>query len=148
MKKILVNAVPLAVLAGAIALVRAQDMGNMPGMGMGAAAQTNSAMQSTNSNNSSAQSYPARGVVEKIAPDWHTVTIHNETIPGYMEEMTMDYSVQNTNELNGVSPGDQITFKLIVSTNNDWVEEVKRTGQTMPVMTNAMQSMDGSNTNK
>jgi len=148
MKKILLTAViPLAAVT-LITFVHADDMGSMPAMGMGTMGQTNSATQSTNSDNSSMKSYPARGVVEKIAPDGRTVTIHNETIPGYMEEMTMDYSVQNTNELNGVSPGDQITFKLIVSTNTDWVEEVKRTGQTAPVMTNAMSSMDGSNTNR
>jgi protein SCO1 len=91
--------------------------------------------------NASTKSYPVTGVVEKIAPDHHTATIHNQNIPGYMDEMTMDFPVQNTNELNGVSPGDKITFTLIVAKNDDWIENVRRTGQTAPVNTNAIQTM-------
>ena len=151
MKTKLLTVATLALAVAIITLVRADDMGsmgNMPGMGMGAAGQTNNAMQSTNSDNSSPKSYSARGVVEKIAPGSQTATIHNETIPGYMDEMTMDYSVHNTNELNGISPGDQITFTLIVTTNDQWIENVKRTGQTMPVTTNDMPSMSPPNSGK
>jgi Cu/Ag efflux protein CusF len=146
MKKILLVASIAAVLAGAMALLRADDMGNMQGMNMGGM-QTNSPMANTNSA-SNVQSYHVRGIVEKLAPDLRQATIHNENIPGYMDEMTMDFRVQNTNELNGISPGDQITFKLIVSTNDEWIEDIKRTGQTMPVMTNSMSSMDMSETNR
>ena len=89
----------------------------------------------------STTNYPARGVVEKIAPDLRLVTINHEAIPGYMIGMTMDFPVQNTNDLKGVSPGDQITFTLVVGKNNDWVENIQRTGTTMPVMTNLVQSM-------
>lgn len=88
-------------------------------------------------------SYAARGVVEQIAPDHRQVTIHHQTIPGYMMEMTMDFPVQNTNELNGISPGDQITFTLVVGETNDWVENIRRTGQKTEVMTNAMMQMPG-----
>ena len=88
-------------------------------------------------------SYDARGVVEQIAPDHRQVTIHHQTIPGYMMEMTMDFPVQNTNELDGISPGDKITFTLVVGETNDWVENIRRTGQTTEVMTNAMMQMSG-----
>lgn len=131
----------LAAVAGAVAAVRAGDMGSMPGMDANGMGQTNNSMQSTNSDESSATTYAVRGVVEKIAPDFHQATIHNEAIPGYMDEMTMDFNVRNTNELSGISPGDQITFKLIVGKNDEWIEDVKRTGQTMPASTNAMPSM-------
>lgn len=87
------------------------------------------------------KSYPVTGVVEKIAPDRHTATIHNQAIPGYMDEMTMDFPVQNTNELNGISPGDKITFTLIVVKNNDWIENVRRTGHTAEIMTNTPPAM-------
>ena len=89
----------------------------------------------------STKSYPATGVLEKVAPDWHTATIHNQEIPGYMDEMTMDFPVQNTNELTGVSPGDKITFTVIVRGNNAWVQNVHRTGQTVPVSDPAVQPM-------
>jgi protein SCO1/2 len=89
----------------------------------------------------STTSYSASGVVENIAPDRNQATIHNQTIPGYMDEMTMDYPVQNTNELNGISPGDKITFTLVVAKNNDWIQSIQRTGHTAEVMTNAIPAM-------
>jgi protein SCO1/2 len=87
------------------------------------------------------KSYPVTGVVEKIAPDGHTATIHNQDIPGYMDEMTMDFPVRNTNELNGISPGDKITFTLIVIKNDDWIENVRRIGHTTEIMTNTPPAM-------
>ena len=83
-----------------------------------------------------AQSYSARGVVEKIAPDLSQVTIHHQAIPGYMMEMTMDFNVRNTNELSGISPRDEITFTLEVTTNDEWVENIHRVGQSKEAMTN------------
>ncbi len=87
------------------------------------------------------KSYPAQGIVEKIAPDLREVTINHQAIPGYMMAMTMDFPVQNTNELGGVSSGDQITFTLVVNKDNDWVENIHRTGQTAQVTTNTPATM-------
>jgi protein SCO1/2 len=84
-----------------------------------------------------AKSYSALGVVEQIAPDRRTVTIHHQNIPGYMMEMTMDFPVQNTNELNGISPGDKITFMLIVTEKDDWVEKIQRVGRAAETTTNS-----------
>ena len=75
------------------------------------------------------KSYAAQGVVEQIAPDRRTVIIHHQNIPGYMMEMTMDFPVQDTNELNGISPGDKITFTLEVTEKDDWVENILRVGR-------------------
>jgi len=96
---------------------------------------------SANADDQTLHSYSARGIVEQIAPDHHQVTIHHQDIPGYMMEMTMDFPVQNTNELNGISPGDKITFTLVVSATNDWVENIRRTEQTVEVSTNTMPQM-------
>jgi protein SCO1 len=49
-------------------------------------------------------------------------------------EMTMDFPVQDTNDLNGISPGDKITFRLVVGQTNDWVENIRRLGQTDKIM--------------
>jgi protein SCO1/2 len=89
----------------------------------------------------STKSYPVTGVVEKIAPDRHIATIHNQDIPGYMDEMTMDFPVQNTNELTGITPGDKITFTLVIVKDNDWIENVRRIGHTTEIMTNAIPAM-------
>ncbi len=87
------------------------------------------------------KSYPAQGIVEKIAPDLREVTINHQAIPGYMMAMTMDFPVQNTNELSGISSGDQITFTLVVNKDNDWVENIHRTGQTAQIATNTPVTM-------
>jgi protein SCO1/2 len=76
------------------------------------------------------QTYSARGVVKQIAPDHRHATIKHEAIPGYMLAMTMDLSVRDTNGLNSVSPGDVITFDLVVTADDDWVENIKRVGST------------------
>ena len=138
MKKTLLIAAGAAILAGTPYLVRADDMGNMPGMNMGGMGQSNSSMQNTNSIDSSLNSYPAKGVVEKITPDRHTATIDTDKIPGYMDKMTMDYPVPNTNELKGISSGDIIRFTLVVSSNSDWIDGIHRTGHSNMEMTNNM----------
>ena len=42
-----------------------------------------------------------------------------------MSAMTMDFSVKNTNELNGISAADEITFKLVVGETDSWIEGVQ-----------------------
>ena len=82
----------------------------------------------TNIVEDSAKSYAARGVIKKIAADHRQVTIHHQAIPNYMMEMTMNFPVKKTNELDGLSAGDQITFTLIVRENDDWIENIHRVG--------------------
>jgi len=130
MKKILLIAAGLAVLCGIMTpLLRADDMGNMPGMAGGG--------MGTNANSSTFKLYKTRGVVEKITNDRRTATIDTEKIPGYMDAMTMDYPVQNTNELRGISSGDKIRFTLVVSNDTDWIQNIHRTGHTKSMMTNS-----------
>ena len=92
-----------------------------------------------------AKSYSAQGAVVQIAPDRSAVTIHHQNIPGYMMEMTMDFPVQRTNELNGISPGDQITFTLVVTETNDWVENILRVGRATEATTNALPMLHAMN---
>jgi protein SCO1/2 len=72
--------------------------------------------------------YAVRGVVQQIAPDHRHVTIQHEAIPGYMMAMTMDFSVRDTNAVSQLVPGDQIAFTLTVTADDDWVENLRRTG--------------------
>ena len=126
MKSILLIAAGLAVLT--TPLVRADDMGTMPGMpggGMG-----------TNGISSTFKLYKTRGIVEKITDYQRTATINTDKIPGYMDAMTMDYPVPNTNELRGISSGDKIRFTLVVSNDTDWIQNINRTGHADSEMTN------------
>lgn len=73
--------------------------------------------------------YSARGVVQSIAPDRRKASIKHERIPGYMAAMTMTLSVKDTNDFTGISAGDQITFDLVVTEDDDWIQNLKRTGK-------------------
>ena len=75
------------------------------------------------------QSYAVRGVIQQIPPDHRHVTIKHEKITGYMAAMTMDFSVRDTNALAGFAPGDEISFKLVVTEADDWIENLKRLGK-------------------
>lgn len=76
------------------------------------------------------RAYAAKGVIEKISPDRHIVTIHHQTIPGYMMEMTMDFPVHDEHLFDGLAPGDQVDFTLHVEKEDAWIEGVHRTGHT------------------
>jgi protein SCO1/2 len=56
--------------------------------------------------------------------------IEHEDIPGYMPAMVMPLDVKNTNEFAGIKVGDQISFDMVVTADDGWIEKVKRTGQT------------------
>lgn len=71
------------------------------------------------------QVFHARGVVEEISQDRHSATIRHEDIAGYMKAMTMDFTVKDTNELDGISSNDEITFDLVVQTNDDWIKNIE-----------------------
>ena len=75
------------------------------------------------------QTYSVHGVVQAIPPDHRHATIKHEKIPGYMAAMTMDFSVRDTNALTGIAPGDEIAFTLVITTNDDWIENIRRTGK-------------------
>lgn len=102
-----------------------------------------SSTQSPQANNQASHAFAAQGVIEHIAPDLSQVTIHHDTIPGYMIEMTMDFPVNDSDELTGLVPGDKITFTLNVDQDRDWVSNIHRVGHINPTASNAMSMEDG-----
>jgi protein SCO1/2 len=43
-----------------------------------------------------------------------------------MDAMTMPFETKNTNELRGLKPGDSISFRLIVTDDDGWIDQVKK----------------------
>jgi protein SCO1 len=82
------------------------------------------------------KSFDARGVVRQIADDRRKATIQHEAIAGYMPAMTMEFNVKHTNELNGISPSDEVSFKLVVDENDSWIEDVHFVAHQVEDMTN------------
>jgi protein SCO1 len=50
-----------------------------------------------------------KGKVEKVDAKTKMVTVNNESIPGWMNSMTMAYKVDKEAVLKDLKPGDQIT---------------------------------------
>jgi protein SCO1/2 len=73
----------------------------------------------------SVSTHPVQGVLEKIAADQHQATIHHQSIPGYMMEMTMDFPVRDPGELAGLKAGDKISFTLNVGKETEWIDHLR-----------------------
>jgi protein SCO1 len=74
----------------------------------------------------SARFYQVRGIVRGFAPDRSTVSIQHEDIPGFMPSMTMPFSVKNQKEIDGLKIGDAISFRMIVTEKDLFLDQVKR----------------------
>jgi protein SCO1 len=77
--------------------------------------------------------FEVRGVVHEIEPGGKSAIIRHETITNYMEAMIMRFKAKDTNAFAGVRPGDEITFRLMVTEDNSWVDRVRKTGRTQTV---------------
>jgi protein SCO1/2 len=75
-------------------------------------------------------------VVEQVIAKERRITIHHKEIPNFMPEMTMDFNVRDANQLEGVSPGAEVTFRLLVLQNDAWIENIRCVGHTTPILTN------------
>ena len=80
------------------------------------------------------RTFSVRGIVQEIRSDGKTAVIKHETIPGYMDAMTMPFDVKTAHELANVRPGDEIEFRLVVTGDDSWIERVKKTGRTMALV--------------
>jgi protein SCO1/2 len=60
------------------------------------------------------KSFAVRGRVVSIDQSTHEVMLDAETIPGYMEAMTMPYKLAQPDTLSELHPGDRITAQLVV----------------------------------
>src|SRR5688500_14358562 len=76
------------------------------------------------------RSFSVRGVVQEVRPDGKTAVIKHESIPGYMDGMTMAFDAKTTNEFAGVRRGDEIQFRLVVTREDSWIESITKTGRT------------------
>jgi len=78
------------------------------------------------------KAYPVRGIV--VASDAKTgqVTLDADAIPGYMEAMTMPYTLKQPNIATDLHRGDTITATLEVSANNAVLDEIDVIAQAKP----------------
>jgi protein SCO1 len=82
---------------------------------------TNSSATDTNR-----QVFEVKGTLKSIKPNGRTAEIAHEEIPDYMPAMTMDLDVKDTNELKGLYPGDYLAFRMVVTKDDGWIENLRR----------------------
>jgi protein SCO1/2 len=71
------------------------------------------------------KTYQTKGTVKELSLDHHSVVIRHDRIPDYMPPMTMEFTVLDPAELNGISPGDEITFHLTVTDESHWIDSLR-----------------------
>src|SRR5438552_16570161 len=76
------------------------------------------------------QVFQVKGVVKEVLPERKRVKIEHEKIPNYMEAMTMIFDVKDAKELNGIEPGDKVSFRMIVTDKDGWIDQIKKIGVT------------------
>jgi protein SCO1/2 len=76
----------------------------------------------------SEQYYQAKGVVVSVKPQQKKVEIRHEAIAGYMDAMTMPFEVKDTNELAGLEPGSPVTFRLVITPKEGWIDQINKLG--------------------
>ena len=72
------------------------------------------------------QIFFVKGVVQELLPERKKVKIAHENIPNYMSAMTMTFDVKDARELAGLQPGDEVSFRMIVTEKDGWIDQVKR----------------------
>jgi protein SCO1/2 len=72
--------------------------------------------------------FTLQGQVLSVQPAKKLAEIKHEEIKGFMPAMTMPYEVRDARLLDGVSPGDLISAKLIVESNGAYLGEIRKVG--------------------
>ncbi len=90
-----------------------------------------------------AQRYPALGLVVAVDSPHHAIVVSHQSIAGYMDAMVMPFQVRSAKALDGVQPGNQVAFTLVVEKNSSWAENIRivefKSAERDPVETRRLQ---------
>jgi protein SCO1/2 len=76
-----------------------------------------------------AKRYALRGVVREVEAEKREITVDHETVPGFMEAMTMSFPVRDDPQVFEIlHPGDRLEAKLVVDGENYWLEQILTKG--------------------
>jgi protein SCO1/2 len=71
-----------------------------------------------------------KGILKELKPDGRTAVIEHEEIPNYMAKMTMPLQAKDPKELAGLQPNDLVHFRLVVTKDDGWIDQVTKVGTT------------------
>lgn len=68
--------------------------------------------------------YSATGMVIKVDPPHKTMVVSCETIPGFMEAMTMPFTVRDSREIGHLTPGTIVDFTVVVDKETSYAAHI------------------------
>jgi len=84
----------------------------------------NKSSSPASSSQASAKRYHLKGKVVSVDKRANMVNVDSEAIPGFMDAMTMPYTVKPADELDKLAAGDAITADIVVQDDNSWLENI------------------------
>ncbi len=72
-----------------------------------------------------AKRYQATGIILKVDPARRSVDISHGAIPGFMDAMSMSFSVRDNRELADLKAGTPVDFTLVVEKERSYVEHIR-----------------------
>ena len=89
--------------------------------------------------------FQVKGVVKELKPNGRTAVIAHEEVPNYMPAMTMDLDVKDKRELAGLNPGDAISFQMVVTKDDGWIENIRKLPPATPTNANQVITLNSTN---
>jgi protein SCO1/2 len=69
--------------------------------------------------------YPVTGMVLKVDQPNKTFVVSCQSIPGYMDAMVMPFEVHKVKDLDGLTPGVEVNFTLVVEKESSYAEHLQ-----------------------
>jgi protein SCO1 len=74
---------------------------------------------------SAAETHAMSGLVLKVDAAHKSMTVSCKSVPGYMDAMTMPFEVRDAKMLDGINPGANIDFTLVVNGDSSYAENIR-----------------------
>jgi protein SCO1 len=71
------------------------------------------------------QQFEVTGMVLKVDRHRRTLVVSCQSIPGYMDAMIMPFEVRQTQELDGLAPGTNVNFTLVVEKESNYARHMQ-----------------------
>ncbi len=79
-----------------------------------------------------AREFPLTGTVVTIRPDHREVTVTHDEVKGFMDAMTMPFSVKDPSLVAELKPGDVIAATLVLTNEESYLTAIRRTAAAPP----------------
>jgi protein SCO1 len=76
--------------------------------------------------------FPLTGEVLAIRPDRSEVQVKHDEVKGFMDAMTMWFSIKDPRLLDGIAPGDLISATLVITSEDSHLTGLRKTGSRPP----------------